>query len=112
MRECQLACNQTVGCVAITLAHPTTVTVGSRRCALLTALSPGVSDPTADTFVRVPDPFFGRHRVFFDNQASIKKKVALARQFGLRGVSAWTANMLPYTSDPPAAAAMWDALVM
>ena len=34
----------------------------------------------------------------------------MAKGFGVRGFSAWTANMLPYSTNPADAAAIWSAL--
>jgi hypothetical protein len=66
LTECQARCNTTCcqrlkPCRAITMQ---TAPSGSKRsCALLTALSPGTGAPGYDTYVRVPDPFYGRHRL-------------------------------------------------
>jgi hypothetical protein len=135
--ECEARCNSTTTCRAITITHASKYSNsrlaavdasrhsplkhahstcwcadGSdrRSCELLTYISPGTSDPARDTYVRVPDPFYGRHRVFYDNPQSIRAKVQMAKSFGVRGFSAWTANMLPYSSKPTDATAMWLAL--
>jgi hypothetical protein len=51
-----------------------------------------------------------RHRVYYDNPRSISDKRELAQRLGLGGISAWTADALPHSSNPAAAAAMWEAI--
>jgi di-N-acetylchitobiase len=67
-----------------------------------TASSPYFDYPNATTGLR--------HRVYYDNPRSIAAKRKLAQRLGLGGISAWTADALPHSSDPAAAAAMWEAI--
>ena len=41
---------------------------------------------------------------------SIRAKVAMAEVLGVRGIGVWTANAVPYATDPAAAAEMWAAV--
>jgi hypothetical protein len=47
LEACQLLCNSTRGCEAITIDHSLTT------CAVMSAAGPGAGDPTHDTYVRV-----------------------------------------------------------
>ena len=53
-----------------------------------------------------------RHRVYYDNPRSIAVKRKLANRLKLHGISAWTADALPYSTNRASAAAMWEAITL
>ena len=52
------------------------------------------------------------HRVYCDNPRSITAKHELAQRLGLGGVSVWTADALPHSTNPAGAREMWEAIAL
>lgn len=64
---------------------------------------------TLSPFLWYSPPEGGRLQIWFDNPRSLKKKYALVRGLGLRGVGMWNADTLDYSATEDSHA-MWSSL--
>ena len=71
------------------------------------------NESAASPYFDYPNATTGlRHRVYYDNPRSITAKRELAQRLGLGGVSVWTADALPHSTNPAAAREMWEAIAL